>query len=289
VSTRQLPGDPWPEDAQPDYWRLEPGAEWTPADRQAFLAADRRSIPTVFFVHGNRSDACDAVDEGLAFCEQLEELAPETKFRFVVWSWPADRVSRRNRPDLQVKDVRSQHEAFYLARMLTGIHRDVPVCLVGYSYGSQMIAGALTLLAGECYAGRTLNRSGPPRRAPMRAVLVAGAVESDALAGSDPAHPPLGQVDRLLVTVNGRDSNLRFYPLLYRRRGPDALGHVGPTCLDPCDPNTSKVEVLDVTEEVGKQHAWECYRDAGPLRARLAWYAFLERGAGAGSNDAAGR
>jgi len=276
VSTRRLPGGDCPDQAQPDYWHLSGGAEWAPADQQAFLAAGRRSVPTVFFVHGNRSDACDAVDEGMEFCKQLEVLAPGARFRFVIWSWPADRVSRRNRPDLQVKDVVSQREALCLARMLDRIHPDVPVSLVGYSYGSQTIVGAIKLLAGECYAGHTFQRRGPPRRAPLRAVLAAGAVESDALASADPARQPLDRVDRLLITRNGCDPTLKFYPLLYRRRGPEALGFVGPTCLDPGDPNLPKVEVIDVTQAVGKQHAWECYRNAEPLRERLAWYTFLQ-------------
>jgi len=288
VSTRRLPQGACPADAEPDYWRLEPGAEWVPADQKAFLAADRRSVPTVFYIHGNRSDACDAVEEGVEFCEELESLAAGARFRLVVWSWPADRTLRRNRPDLQVKDVVSQREAVPLARLLERIQPDVPVSLVGYSYGSQTIVGAIKLLAGECYAEQTLERRGPPRRAPLRAVLVAGAVESGALAGSDPAHQPLGLVDRLLATRNGCDPTLRLYPLLYRRRGPEALGYVGPACLDPSDPNARKVEVLDVTQAVGKQHAWESYRNAGPLRARLAWYTFLEQDPGAGPTGAAG-
>ncbi len=284
VSTRGLPDGACPDGTQPEYWHLRGAAEPARADRQAFLAADCRSVPTVFFVHGNRSDACDAVNEGLELGDQLDSLAPGAKFRLVIWSWPADRVSRRNRLDLQVKDVVSQCEAICLAGLLDQVHPDVSVSLVGYSYGSQMIAGAIKLLAGECYAGQTFQRRGPPRRAPLRAVLTAGAVESDALASPDPAHQPLGIVDRILVTRNGCDSTLRFYPLLYRRRGLGALGFVGPTCLDPNDPNSQKVEVVDVTQDVGKQHAWERYRDAGPLRARLAWYTFLEPDRPAGPN-----
>jgi len=275
VSTRHLACGSCPGTGQPEFWRLREDAQWDAADQGAFLAADRRGIPTVFLVHGNRTDACDAVAEGLAFCEDLETLAPKAKFRLVVWSWPADRVTRRHRPDLQIKDVASQHEAVHVAGMLQRIRPEVPVCLVGYSYGSQTIVGAIKLLAGECFAGHTPERR-TVRRAPLRAVLVAGAVESDVLAGADCSHGPLDVVDRLLITRNGCDPTLRLYPLLYRRGGPEALGFVGPSCLGPDDPNWPKVEVVDVTQAVGKQHAWEAYRRAEPLRARLAWYAFLQ-------------
>jgi len=275
VSTRDLPCGACPGDAQPDFWRLREDAGWTPADQRAFLAADHSSIPTIFFVHGNRSDACDAVAEGLAFCEDLETLAPKAKFRLVVWSWPADRVTRRNRPDLQIKAAARQREAVHVAGVLERIHPEVPVCLVGYSYGSQTIVGAIKLLAGECFAGHTLERRAL-RRAPLRAVLVAGAVECGALAGLDCSHRPPDVVDRLLITRNGCDPTLKFYPLLYGRGGPEALGFVGPACLDSDDPNRSKMEVVDVTQAVGKQHAWECYRRAEALRNRLGWYAFLQ-------------
>jgi hypothetical protein len=110
----------------------------------------------------------------------------------------------------------------------------------------------------------------------LAAVLVAAAMESCALASDDPPRSPLSQVDRLLVTCNRRDSNLRFYPFLYGRRGPQALGFVGPSGIDPGDPNTGKVEVIDVTCAVGKRHDWECYRDAWPLNERLVRYTFLD-------------
>jgi len=157
VSTRHLACGSCPGTGQPEFWRLREDAQWDAADQGAFLAADRRGIPTVFLVHGNRTDACDAVAEGLAFCEDLETLAPKAKFRLVVWSWPADRVTRRHRPDLQIKDVASQHEAVHVAGMLQRIRPEVPVCLVGYSYGSQTIVGAIKLLAGSASQGIRRN------------------------------------------------------------------------------------------------------------------------------------
>jgi hypothetical protein len=275
ISTRHLPSGACADGAQPDYWRLAADGEWTPSDEAAFLAPDRARIPIVFFIHGNRWDADRAAAEGLAFCEQIKCLAPGVGFRLAIWSWPADRISRRHRPDVIAKDIRSQDEAVYLARLLDRVNPDAPVSLVGYSYGAQSIVGSLRLLAGQCFAGYTLQRRGQPRRVPWSAVLVAGAMDAHALASADPAHSLLSQVDQVLVTCNCRDSNLKLYPLLYGWHGPKALGFAGPSCLDPDDPNSRKVEVIDVTSAVGKRHDWECYRDAWPLAARLARYAFL--------------
>jgi len=280
VSTRDLPSCSPAEDAQPQYWRLNEDRAWTAADEPAFLAADRPSIPTVVFIHGNRYDSDDAAREGLDSCRELSELAPGASFRYVIWSWPADRI-RGNRKDVRAKFVRSEVEALYLARFLSRLHPDVSVCLIGYSYGAHSIVGALRLTAGGSFAGYALPRRPAARPAPTRAVLLAAATDQDALAPCAGEPPPLGQIDRILVTLNGCDPVLRLYPHLCGRGGPEALGYVCPAGLDASDPNSKKVEVVDVTWAVGKRHGLSHYQGAPPLRARLAWYAFLKPDAAA--------
>jgi hypothetical protein len=280
VSTRELPSAAPPEDAQPQYWHLDKDGAWAEADEPAFLAADRPSIPTVVFLHGNRYDSDDAANEGLGFCRELSGLGPSAPFRFVIWSWPADRI-RGNRKDVRAKFVRSDVEAVYLARFLSRVHPHVPVSLMGHSYGAHSILGALRLTAGGSFAGYALPRRPAPRTAPVRAVLLAAAADQDALApyAGEGELGPLSQIDRVLVTLNRCDRVLRLYPHLYGRGGPQALGFAGPVSLDPDDPNSKKVEVLDVACAVGKRHGLPYLQNAAPLQARLAWYAFLQRDA----------
>jgi esterase/lipase superfamily enzyme len=276
VSTRGLPSCSPAEDAQPQYWRLNESRAWTAADEPAFLAADQPSIPTVVFIHGNRYDSDDAAQEGIAVCRELSELAPGVSFRYVIWSWPADRI-RGNRNDVRAKFVRSEVEALYLARFLSRLDPDVSVCLIGHSYGAHTILGALRLTAGGSFAGHALPRRPAPRPAVTRAVLLAAATDQAALAPCAGEPSLLGQIDRILVTVNGCDPVLKYFPRLCGRGGPEALGYAGPAGLDAGDPNSGKVEVVDVTWAVGKNHGLSSYQGAPPLRARLAWYAFLER------------
>jgi hypothetical protein len=287
ASTRHLPCCTPPEGAGPQFYRLEQDGEWAASDEREFLASDLPSIPTVVFIHGNRSDSGDAAEDGRCFCEELRELAPQSAFRFVIWSWPADRIAGRNRKDLEVKAARSEVEAVYLARFLGRLRSDVPVCLVGYSYGAHSTVGALRLLAGGCFAGNRLTEPRAPRTAPTHAVLVAAAVEWTGLGASACGPSPLASADRVLVTRNGADPVLRLYPHLYGRRGPEALGYTGPAGLDAGDASAQKIEVIDVTCQVGKRHGWEWYREAPSLRARLARYAFLEPATSTGP-DAAG-
>ena len=275
VSTRDLPSCSPAEDAQPQYWRLNENRAWTAAGEPAFLAADQPSIPTVVFIHGNRYDSDDAAREGLEFCRGLSELAPNASFRYVIWSWPADRI-RRNRKDVRAKFVRSEVEALYLARFLSRLHPDVSVCLIGHSYGAHAILGALRMTAGGSFAGYALPRRPAPRTAPIRAVLLAAATDQVALAACGGEPFPPGQFDRILVTLNGCDPVLKLYPHLCGRGGPEALGYAGPAGLDAGDPNSKRVEVVDVTWAVGQRHGLSSYQGAPPLRARLAWYAFLD-------------
>ncbi len=275
LSTRHIPSGASDADVEPGCWHLEADGSWTPSETAALLVASPKPVPLVIFIHGNRWDADRAAAEGLAFSRQLQDLAPAASFRFAIWSWPADRMGRRNRPDLIVKDIRSREEAAYLARLLDRVPPDLPVSLIGYSYGAQTILGALRLLAGDDFDGARLERHGTARQAPMAAILVAGAVESHALAGGDLEQSLLSHLSRLLVIRNRCDPNLRLYPFLYGRGGPQAMGFVGPTCLDPDSPETRKIEVLDVSCEVGKRHDWECYRLAPSFASRLAEYTFL--------------
>ena len=276
VSTRHLPGCVTDQRAQPQFWRLGADHRWTIAEGAAFAGASSAAVPTVVYIHGNRTDREDAVAEGLEFCEQLSRLASGAEFRYVIWSWPADRIRGRNRRDVQTKDARSRTEAVYLARTLAQIPPSSPISLIGYSFGAQTILGALELLAGGLGEGETMRPTAGGRWGPIRAVLIAAAVDNTAFRSCDSAHRVLSQVDRLLVTRNACDPALRLYPHLYRGRGTPALGFTGPIGLDPNDPDSQKVEVLDVSCAVGKNHGWVYYRGVRALWARLPAYTFLQ-------------
>jgi hypothetical protein len=111
------------------------------------------------------------------------------------------------------------------------------------------------LLSGGQVAGRRLTQHAALKRKPMCAVLVAAAEDAHWLLPGQRAGLALSQVDRMLITVNRCDPVLRWYPLLYRRGGPSALGHTGPA---GCLPG-KKVELLDVSCSVGRFHEWEYY------------------------------
>ena len=275
VDTRGLPSCPPDQPAHPAYWRMNGQCTWAASDEKTFLATDHPSMPTIVHVHGNRYTADDAVQEGYEFYCTLKTLAPQASFRFVIWSWPSERIAGRNRADVLVKDERCEVEAVYLAQFLARIEGDVPVSLIGHSYGAKTVVGALQLTAGMPFAGTTIPKPAKPRQVPMRAMLAAAAVEWTALAACPGQASPLDVVDGVLVTENTCDGILRLYPRLYRH-GPPALGYAGPAGLDSRDPRSARVERIDMSCAIGKHHGWPWYMATSAIQDRWAHYALFQ-------------
>lgn len=276
VSTRHAPLAP-PADRCMllEYWQLQADGTWTAADEGLFLASQTPAEPVSVFIHGNRADWQGSVDAGwLAYC-QLKQQAGARGVRLVIWSWPAERVHNRNRPDTQEKAQRSDGQGVYLAQWLERLPPDVPVCLIGYSFGARIITGALHLLAGGDLDGHCLAPLSVARQAPIRAVLVAGAMDNDWLLPCSRNGLASRPLERLLITVNGCDPALKWYSFLYGRGGPPALGYTGLACPEWLGPEALKIEQVDVSGEVGKVHDWACYASTPSLVSRLAWFTGL--------------
>lgn len=275
ISTRQAPSCGSVEQAEQriKYRRLGEECRWLEADAAAFFEAADPEVPTTVFIHGNRSSANAAVRDGWRVYRGMCREARERPFRLVIWSWPADRIPGRIRRDVQIKAARSDVQSYYLARCLRRMDRRTPVCLIGYSFGARAITGALHILGGGRLDGRSLPEPvEPDQPALRRAVLVACASDADWLSPGRRNALALSQVDSILITRNGRDQKLRWYPRMYRRGGPGALGYVGPAGCGLSE----KIELIDVSCSVGRAHSWACYEPAPELRSRLARYVFLE-------------
>ena len=276
VNTRQAPrSNPVGGEDRIRYSRLAAGNEWVASDLEAFLATDDPSVPTCVFIHGNRNGFSDAIRMGLGVERELKRQAEGRPLRLVIWAWPADQV-RGIRQDMRLKACRADVESYYLARWLARVNPEVPVSLIGYSFGARAITGALHLVAGGRLAGRSLPEGPVPQERPLRAVLVAAATDNDWLLPGQPNGLALGQADRVLVTRNLSDPALKWYHLMDGVGGPRAMGFTGPACLSRLGEEREKIETLVLDCSVGRNHAWDGYVRASALRRQLAWYAFLE-------------
>ena len=275
ISTRRAPGSGQVETGgrQIRYWRLQADNQWLSADSDALLADGDRPLPITVFIPGNRAGRTAAVRIGWHVYHRVKRHAEGRPFRFVIWSWPSDRIRGGARRDVRLKACRSDVESYYLAECLDRVDPDLHVSLIGYSLGARVITGALHLLAGGQVAGRSLPEQTEAKPKPScRAVLVAAGLDADWLLPGHRNGLALSQVERVLVTSNCCDPALRWYPLMYRRGGPQALGYAGPACGG----RTEKIELIDLTCSVGRIHDSRCYLAAAELRRRLAWYTFFE-------------
>ena len=200
----------------------------------------------------------------------------EQSYRVAIWSWPSTQLMKRVRPDVQIKAGYCDSQSYYLADCLRSMKSEEPVSLVGYSFGARIIAGGLHLLGGGTFAGSLLagrrhrgnhskarrTDSDIPRRGGFR-LLRSRAGQQFGNAAS--------QTEEMLITRNSLDDALRWYPRLYGRGGPQALGYVGPCCVDE-----KSIRIFDATCCVGKSHHWEGYICCPNLFNVLPHYLFAD-------------
>jgi hypothetical protein len=266
ISTRSL-GCTVAIDSPPNFQVQRRSAEgsWTNSSIDEFLATDDPGIATCIVIHGNQVDYSYAVEQGMLAYRQLTVgLPPEQPIRFVIWSWPSDRIHGLLK-DVRLKASRTTGESKYLAWMLHRLNPETPVSLVGFSFGARIATGALHVLAGGSLNGFSL----PPvsgTRTPIRVVLVAAGLHNDWLAEGRTHGQALEVVDWMLLINNSCDMALKRYRFLDTCRDAEALGYTGPAGWSP---HYGKIREFDACCDLGKAHDWNRYLNSGRYAALM--------------------
>lgn len=252
ISSRHLG---WPEcgDNAPalKYWRWDCGHDkWMKVTASEFQDGDSATVATVMYAHGNRIDSWQAIDLGWYTYDAIVRQGGNARpVRYVMYSWPSTRWCGSQIDDLRGKANRTNAEAYYLAHVLASIREDVPVGLIGFSYGARVISGALHVTAGGQICGNSLPENMPSRNN-IRSVLMAGALHNYWMWPGCFHGKALESTDRMLILANSCDNVLRRYHWLFKGERPQALGMTG---LSWCD-RTGCVQELDCCCCVGKTH-----------------------------------
>ena len=271
VSTRAFPcGDPRLHAQELSYRVLEQG-QWQATDLAAFLATDDPRVTTIIWIHGNRYEPSDAHNHGLATYRALIKcITCDTPLRFVIFSWPSQRIDGSLVDDVRVKAARSNPNGYYLAWLLDQIGNDVPVSLIGYSYGARIAMGGLHLLGGGQLCGWTLDQRTHPDRQPVQVTLVAAAMDNHWLIPGHRHGNALSQVEHLTNIYNSCDRALRRYRYLYcHGSNAQAMGYTGIAGRNTLGVDRAKIQQFDACCYVGKEHGWENYLPSGPVMARM--------------------
>jgi hypothetical protein len=278
VSTRGLPTScPATLDPEQLTYRFAEGdcARWSTVAADQFFDHAATETPVVVFVHGNRTDRCDAISEGWPVFRRLRQQAAGRPFRLVIWSWPAERVGGPRR-DVLLKASRSDTQSFYLAAWLDRLPPDTPVSLIGYSFGARVIGGALHLSEGGTLLGRKHETTSKEPRRPVRAMLVAAALDSEWLLPGGRHGEATERIGQLMVTRNCCDPVLRLYPRMRRNDRSSALGFAGPYAPQRLAETGLTLEVVPVESQVGRDHLWLSYLRSPAVQSRLSQYTFLQ-------------
>ena len=252
ISSRHLG---WPDCAAGapalKYWRWDCGIKnWDKLSAAEFQETDSATVATVIYVHGNRVDSWQAVDLGwYTYNAIVRQGDNDRPVRYVIYSWPSTRICGSQVDDLRYKANRTNGEAYYLGYVLSNIREDVPVALIGFSYGARVTTGALHVAAGGQICGNSLPAD-MARRGNIRSVLMAAAMHNYWMWPGCFHGDALKSTDRMLILANSCDKVLRRYHWLFKGERPRALGFCG---LSWCD-QTGKVKELDCCCCVGKTH-----------------------------------
>ncbi len=227
---------------------------WRQESLVEFAATHDPVTLTLFYVHGNRYTPEDAVESGwLAYQRLRQGGGPRSPLRFVIWSWPSERVPGLVN-DVRVKAERTDTEGLYLGTVVSRLPPDTRTSFLGYSFGTRVISGSLHLLAGGSLEGRTLPPEHLTPRRPMRAAMMAPAFHNNWLMPGAFHARALTQLERLIVLYNPRDPVLRRYRIVSPTSAPQALGYTGLMGLERLGPLARRVEQWNVSDEVGRRH-----------------------------------
>ena len=239
---------------------------WDDVDLLEVLQENNPAVRTVFFVHGNQISAGQDKQQGLTVYRRMMRCADANRpIRFIIFSWPSAKISGPLR-DIRVKAARTRPVGCQLAWVLDQIPGDVPLGLIGYSFGARVVTGALHLLGGGNLGGLTLEKRAHPDRAPVRVVLIAAASNANWLSPGRYHGQAMTQIDKMLSINNRSDIAMRWYSLSTRNGSPQAMGLCGPTCLGP---QRQKVHNRDVSRYVGSSHDEYCYLSVPGVSCQL--------------------
>ncbi len=173
-----------------------------------------------------------ARDRGRFIHHQLRSHLGSQPIDFAIFSWPSERTGLLLR-DGRIKAARTEAQGLYLAWLLREVvARDVPVVLIGYSFGGRVATGALHALAGGHLGGRQLP--GPSiRGANIGVALIAPAVEEDSLEQGRSYGLASQNIREMALFYNPRDAILKRYWLIDLATRGRALGFSGPRRLAP--------------------------------------------------------
>ncbi|MDR2438652.1 MAG: alpha/beta hydrolase [Planctomycetaceae bacterium] len=220
---------------------------WRSAALEEFQETHVPQKPLVIVIHGNWTSSANALSYGKIFDRFLEKNEKSENYRFLIWSWPSERILCGIRKDILTKARRADEQADYLVSFLQKLKPNSKVSLIGFSFGAGLVCNTLQLLADTKEIHNKLS---------IRSILLAGALDSGALTPNGRYGQALSVTEKMLIHVNPDDAALCFYPLLGRLGGSQAIGKKGALVNGLSKKTQQKIKSVNVAPQLGTEHAF---------------------------------
>jgi hypothetical protein len=235
-----------------EYLQLVSG-EWQQRTADDFNTS--QDVDTCFLIHGSPASTELVLQVTLDVYQHIRPVISDTnKFRYVIWSWPADRQVGGIVKEFKDQAIRSQPQGFYLAHIIDRCRAHNRTLVVGYSMGARVSACALHLLGGG--SNPYTPRLTPQSDRKVTYLTVGGAIDQDWLESGNYFGNALTVVDQYLNVHNPADPLLKRYKKLTPRKAERvvALGYDGLTNLRSLKSFGIPTKQMNVTEVAGKSH-----------------------------------
>ena len=234
--------------------RLDCRGKSSPTTLDEYLDALTPERQVVVYVHGNRMASNQVVHRSFSVYRNIIRCNEKRPMDWVIWSWPSSKQGTLIH-DARRKASRTDAQGLYLAWLLRKqIKQADSTKMIGFSFGSRVITGALHSLAGGKLGGRMLPGS-PTTGATVDVGLVAPAIDTHWLSEKGYHAMATKNLDRLALLYNRRDAVLKRYWLLNKVRGRVALGYTGPRSFAPrADGTELPVVARDYSSYIGLRH-----------------------------------
>lgn len=210
-------------------------------------------MPTMVYVHGDRTDEQYARSRGLQFYENIfnpGECGNKGPIRFVIFAWKAEREIVRPSSDYRLKLVRSV-KIGQTFRALLDRFDDRQILLVGFSLGGQVILSAVSPSDSsgttcDCSHGRTGR---------YRIALVTPSLAPKEAGVCLTPLPNLASVKETSVFINRKDRALRAAKVVNRKDRLDAQTTLASLARNCPASAPNQIRVHDITQEVSHCHS----------------------------------
>jgi hypothetical protein len=261
----------------PGVLRYEQCAGYRHSSLAELCAALEPGVPVCIMIHGSFVDTASACRESICTWKWLRRGSMGRRMQMIYLTWPSySPLGPLLQLEVNKLGRRAARNGYYLAELTQHIPPECPICLLGHSHGTRVIASGLHLLAG----GNVQGVCHPYARAEgrhIRTVFAASAIDHDWLNPSHRYGRALCSTQCLLNLRNVRDPALKFYscrlPLVAKRP-------LGLTGLTPRDRRQlggwgGKVNDYDVTGTIGAAHLWPYYFNRPSLACVLHNYVYF--------------